>query len=169
MNKLHLTQLSIARNEEVKPTSLVFTGHRVLHENFSVRRLRNAIKKQIEQGVHTFYNGMAMGFDLVSAELVLKLKEQYPHIRLIACVPCYGQEKYFTETDKKRYAEVLKNADETIVLAPSYYRGCMQQRNRYMAERADVMIAYCNESVGGAAYTVKTFQKLKPSAEIIFI
>ena len=169
MREVHFTQLSIDENEKVKPVSVVFTGHRVLQDGFSVRRLKNAVKKQIENGVTTFYNGMAMGFDLLAAEQVLKLKKVYPHIRLVACIPCYGQEKYFSETDKKRYADVLKSADETIVLSPTYYRGCMQQRNRYMVERADVMIAYCNEKKGGAAYTVKCFQKTKPFAEIIFI
>ena len=169
MKNVQLTQLSIAQSEKDKPISLAFTGHRTLDKDFSVRRLRKELKKQIEKGVYIFYNGMAIGFDLIAAETVLKLKARYPHIRFIACVPCYGQEKNFSETDQKRYARILKKADETAVLSSSYFRGCMQQRNRYMADRADVLMAYCNADTGGTAYTVKYFQKTKPVNEIIFI
>ena len=121
------------------------------------------------QGVDVFYNGMAMGFDLLAAEKVLELKKKYPHIRLILCIPCYQQEKSFSEKDKGRYAAIYKKADERVVLADSYYRGCMQVRNRYMAERADVLVAYCIKDEGGAAYTVKCFKKLHPDREIIFV
>jgi uncharacterized phage-like protein YoqJ len=119
--------------------------------------------------VDTFYNGMAIGFDLCAAECVLSLKRSYPHVKLIACIPCYGQEKYFSDADKKRYVKILKKADETVVLSDHYYQGCMQNRDKYMVERADVMIAYCTKATGGAAYTVKIFKKLKPDGEIYFV
>ena len=149
--------------------SCVFTGHRELEEDFSVRQLRSVIEEVIKGGVKDFYNGMAKGFDLTAATVVVKLKKKYPQIRLIACVPCYGQEKYFSEKDKKTYVSILKKADEKIILSPSYYRGCMQVRDRYMVERADVMIAYCKKKEGGAAYTVKIFQKIHPLAKIFFL
>lgn len=158
-----------ADNEKQNATACVFTGHREIGEDFSARKLRAEIESLIKEGVTTFYDGMAKGFDLVAATVVLRLKNKYPQIRLIACVPCYGQEKYFCERDKKTYAEALKKADEQIVLSPAYYRGCMQARDRYMAERAQVMIAYCKKTEGGAAYTVKIFQKSHPSAKIIFL
>ena len=168
MKKIRERQLTI---EETAPkkTACAFTGHRVLEGDFSKRKLKQEIKKCIENGVEVFYNGMAMGFDLLSAETVLSLKKKYPFVKLIACVPCYNQEKSFTEEDKKRYCKILKKADETVVLSPYYYNGCMQNRNRYMADRADILIAYCNAETGGAAYTVKYFQKTKPFGEIIFI
>ena len=128
--------------------SCVFTGHRELEEDFSVRQLRSVIEEVVKGGVTDFYNGMAKGFDLTAATVVVKLKKKYPQIRLIACVPCYGQEKYFSEKDKKTYVSILKKADEKIILSPSYYRGCMQVRDRYMVERADVMIAYCKKRKG---------------------
>ena len=146
-----------------------FTGHRQLGEDFSARKLKKEIKKLMEAGVDTFYNGMAMGFDLIAAEQVLELKKKFPCARLIACVPCYGQEKYFSDEDKKRYAKILKKADETVTLSEYYYNGCMQKRDRYMADRADVMIAYCKKEEGGAAYTVKYFSKTKGKENIIYV
>ena len=161
--------LSQKEEEKSNNNACVFTGHRELGEDFSVRKLRFEIENLIKDGITDFYNGMAKGFDLAAASAVLRCKKKYPAVRLIACIPCYGQEKYFSEKDKKTYLSVLKKADEKITLAPAYYRGCMQVRDRYMAERASVMIAYCKKKEGGAAYTVKIFQKLHPLAKIVFL
>ena len=165
-------QLSILpekQEEKQNNKACVFTGHRELGEDFSTRKLRIEIENLIKDGVTDFYNGMAKGFDLAAANVVLRLKKKYPQIRLIACIPCYGQEKYFCEKDKKTYLSTLKKTDEKMVLAPAYYRGCMQVRDRYMVERADIMIAYCKKREGGAAYTVKIFKKLHPFARIVFL
>ena len=59
------------------PKKCAFTGHRQLGEDFSARKLKKEIKKMMEAGVETFYNGMAMGFDLIAAETVLKWKKKY--------------------------------------------------------------------------------------------
>ena len=45
----------------------------------------------------------------------------------------------------------------------------MQVRNKYMAERADMLIAYCKKSTGGAAYTVKCFEKVRKNGEIVYL
>ncbi len=170
--QLTIPTVQTSQAEEEKKTeytACVFTGHRELGDDFSAKKLRNAIEEQIKKGVIDFYNGMAKGFDLAAATAVVKLKKKYPQIRLIACVPCYGQEKYFSEKDKKTYVATLKKADEKIVLSQQYFRGCMQARDRYMAERADGMIAYCKKDEGGAAYTVKIFKKLHPLSPIVFL
>ena len=149
--------------------SCVFTGHRDLGEDFSPRALKKEIKNAILQGVEVFYNGMAMGFDLAAAEAVLSLRKKYPNIKLIACVPCYGQEKNFSEKDKKRYVNILKKADETVILSEYYYKGCMHVRDKYMVDLADMMICYCKKERGGAASTLGYFKNKKPAAKIVFI
>ena len=112
---------------------------------------------------------MAMGFDLVSAKCVLTFKEKYPDIKLIACIPFYQQDKYFSDEDKKEYAEILQKADEQILLSEKYYRGCLHVRNKYMADRADMLITYCKKDTGGTAWTVKYFQKKYPLLKVVFL
>jgi uncharacterized phage-like protein YoqJ len=162
-------RIKTEKEENTAIKSCVFTGHRILEDDFSKKRLKIVVQAAIEQGVDTFYNGVAMGFDLIAAEIVLYLKKKYPHVKLIACIPCYKQEKNFSEKDKKRYAAVLKKADEKVLLSEEYYKGCMQVRDKYMAERGDVMLAYCKKQDGGTAYTVRCFKKLHPNGEIIFL
>ena len=151
-------------------TACVFTGHRGLEKDFSKRSLKKAIETVIKAGVTTFYNGLACGFDLEACEMIFTLKKKYPQIRLIGCVPCLNQDAYYTLDDKKRYEMICNRLDEKVEVSSTYYyNGCMQKRNRYMCDRADVMIAYCNKDTGGTAFTVKYFQKTYPEKQVIFI
>ena len=95
-------RIKTEKEENTAIKSCVFTGHRILEDDFSKKRLKIVVQAAIEQGVDTFYNGMAMGFDLIAAEIVLSLKKKYPHVKLIACIPCYKQEKNFSEKEKIR-------------------------------------------------------------------
>ncbi len=164
-------QLKIKTETETENslTSCAFTGHRDLEEDFSEEKLRFYIEQLILKGVFVFYNGMAKGFDLLSAEILLSFKKKYKSVKLIACIPFYGQEKYFTDQEKKRYAKILKKADEKILLSDTYYKGCLLVRDKYMAERADCLITYCKKDTGGTAYTVKCFKKLHENAPIFYV
>ena len=163
-----MEQLKIeTEKREIK--SCAFTGHRKLEEDFSPKKLWDSIEGYIKNGATDFYNGMAQGFDLLAAEAVLMLKRRYPEVRLIACIPCYNQERAYSDTDKARYAAILQKADEKVLLSEEYYRGCMIQRNKYMMDRADALIAYQNKDKGGAAYTVRYCQKKYPDKDIVYV
>ena len=155
--------------EKKSPVACAFTGHRHLPPEITKPLIKKVILPLIQNGVTDFYNGMAIGFDLLAAEAVLSLKKKFPYLRLIACIPCYGQEKSFSAEDKKRYVRILKQADEQVLLSEFYYRGCMQVRDQYMVNAADVLVAYCEKTTGGAAFTVKYCQKKYPWKEIVFI
>ena len=163
-----MKQLSIFE-EEKQIKTCVFTGHRELPSDFSKKALKNEITKLVQAGVDTFLCGMAIGFDLLAAESVLLVRKKYPTVKLVACIPCIGQEKYFSKADQKRYVDAVRKADEKVILSDSYYKGCMQVRDKYMAERGDVMLAYCTKKEGGAAYTVRCFQKAHPNGDVIFL
>lgn len=130
-----------------------FTGHRELPENFDVQSLEKCIEKLAESGVNEFLCGMAVGFDLLCAECVIKLKEKFS-VRLIACIPCEKQESSYSCCDKQRYARILQYCDEKKVLAPRYSSGCMLKRNRYMVEHSDIVLCYLQKHTGGTYYTV---------------
>lgn len=146
--------------------SCAFTGHRILDKNFSLIRLEEEVKKLIEGGVEIFYSGMAKGFDLTAAECVLKFKEEYA-VKIVACVPCANQSERFSRADKLRYERILNECDERAILSSGYYSGCMQDRNRYMVDRADVVLAYLKREKGGTFYTVN--YALKQGKKVIFI
>lgn len=148
-------QLKI-ENFEVK--SCAFTGHRDFGGEDNLKKLEAAVRELIENGINTFYCGMAVGFDLACAEAVIKLKKHFS-IKIIACIPCPEQDKYFPSAIKRRYREALNNCDEIIVLAPSYFTGCMQLRDRYMVDNCDVVLSFLSKNTGGTYYTVNYAKK----------
>ena len=131
-----------------------FTGHRSSFEGTDAEKLKERIASLAEEGFDTFYCGMALGFDMLCAEAVLELKEKFP-VRLIACVPCADQSKRYPPAQKRRYEALLAAADERVVLHEKYVDGCMFERNRYMVDRSEAVVAFLRRQRGGTFYTVQ--------------
>ena len=146
----------------MKNTSCCFTGHRdIVPQKLPLikEKLINLISDAIERGYTDFYNGAAIGFDLLAAEAVLELKEKYPDIRLHIIVPCATQSSRWTADNRQKYERVTACADEVKILSPFYFNGCMQVRNRYMVDASSLCIAYIERNTGGSADTVKYAEK----------
>lgn len=140
-----------------------FSGHRKLPQNCTELRenLEKAIITLIEQGVVFFGSGAALGFDQEAATMVLKLKEVYPHIRLVMVLPCPPEEQSlkWNEGQKKQYYELLDKADRVRVLLPRYTSSCMLDRNRHLVDCSAYLICYLRENSGGTFYTVNYAEK----------
>lgn len=152
--------------------SCCFTGHRPAklpwgydEENAACSKLKDElalwITKLIEFGVNKFYTGMAMGTDIWAAELVLAMKKKYPdkNINLIAAIPYEGQTNKWSEDWKKRYTDILNQADKKVLLQKQYTRGCLHARNRYMVDNSSFIIAVFNGEEGGTKYTIDYAKK----------
>lgn len=135
-----------------------FSGHRNLPQNCMELQanLEKAIEELIERGVVFFGNGGAVGFDLLAAAAVLKPKEDYPHIRLVMVLPCPPEQRSsrWSDEQKKRYYEILGQADKVRILSPQYTDKCMLARNRHMVDNSGYLICYLREQRGGTFYTV---------------
>lgn len=153
-----------------KEKNCCFTGHRILPKGKKEEiydKTREVVIALIEKGVKCFLTGGAIGYDALAAQVVLSLKEKYPFIELIAVCPCENQDAKWNESQKQIYKEILNKADMKVVLAESYYDGCMQARNRYMVDNSKYCVCYLRYNGGGTYYTVKYAQKL--NKEIISI
>lgn len=146
----------------MKNTSCCFTGHRDIGAEKipSIReKLYELLVKVIESGYTDFYDGGAIGFDMLAAETVLELKKKYPHIKLHIIVPCANQSARWSSDNAERYNAVLEKADEVNCLSPVYYNGCMQKRNRYMVDNSSLCIAFLENEKSGSAGTVRYAEK----------
>ena len=137
-----------------KKKTCAFTGHRELENDIDLPYLKECVQGIIDRGYETFLCGMAWGFDLLAAQAVLELKEDNPQIKLIACVPCPGQEKNFPEEEKIKYKEIIEKCDEVRVISKNFYKGCMYARDRYMVDNSALLLAYDRRHEGGTYYTV---------------
>lgn len=153
--------------------TVAFTGHRT-YAGQADERLRTLVGTLYARGFRRFLSGMAVGFDLAAAEAVLACRDACPGLRLVAVVPFEGQQAQFSCADRERYARVRAAADEVVVLASAYHRGCYAVRNDYLVDRAGVVVAWYDGSSGGTAYTVRRAERkgrrlihLHPSVQLV--
>ncbi|MBR5156906.1 MAG: DUF1273 family protein [Clostridia bacterium] len=134
-----------------------FTGHRDVPEGEKERLYRDLnteISALIKKGVNIFRCGGARGFDTMAALAVLDIKKLNPKVSLVVDVPCSNQHLRWRAEERETMEYIMSVADEVNILSPHYYNGCMQYRNRYMADRSLYLIAYQTKAFGGSAYTV---------------
>ena len=129
------------------------TGHRAM--SAFPAGLSETLRSVVLDGYTEFLVGMALGFDQYCYEELLRMKGEFPQLRIVACIPCGDQAARFTRAQKARYDRLCAAADERIVLYPSSVEGCMQERNRYMVDHSDLVVAYLRYAGGGTYYTVK--------------
>lgn len=134
------------------------TGHRALPDRFNRKALFDEFEALIKKGYTDFFCGMAEGFDLLSLQFLVELKERYP-IYIEACVPFRGQENSFSQENRLLYRDLIGKCDKVTVIFDEYKNGCFLARNRYMVDCADTLFAYCTKETGGAAYTVRYAKK----------
>lgn len=160
-------------NKIDKACSVAFTGHRSI-PLVEIERVRGEVRKKVRllytMGFRNYLCGMAIGFDMLAAEEVVKLKKEGCNdIRLVAVVPFRGQSTKWKDAEKARYNDLLKNADDVITLSERYYNGCCLRRNDYMLSHACGMIAYFNgQPKGGTFYTISRAKKLNIDIVNIF-
>ncbi len=150
----------------IKEKTVAVTGHRMVKKNLNLIYLTYVFKELIEKGYDTFLTGMALGFDSICFDILYDLKKQYD-IKLISVLPCKNQAEYWEEENKEFYKTRLSRADEIICLNEVYYDGCMFERNRYLVDKSNLIVAYYYKNKGGTHYTVNYARSKKK--EIIFV
>lgn len=139
-----------------------FTGHRDIPPEILpalAAKVEAEVLELIADGIRYFYAGGALGFDTLAAETVLRLRDQFPQIRLILALPCHEQTRGWSAASVERYESILRRANEAIYTSERYTRGCMQRRNRFMVDHSAVCVAYCTRATGGSAYTLQYARK----------
>lgn len=142
-----------------------FTGHRVFRagEQPAVQDALEACVCRLyrEHGVRYFGAGGALGFDMLAAETVLRLRDgPLSALRLILVLPCADQADRWRTADRAKYELLKERADKTVVLAGGYAPGVMQARNRYLVEHSGWCVCYQYKAKGGTAYTVDYARRL---------
>ena len=151
---------------DVERKTACFTGHRpqtitYLWDETSAQSLEliSKIQKAIihlidNEGVTHFISGMALGVDMIAAEIVLELKSKYPEITLECALPCETQASRWSEKYRDRYFNIIEVSDKETLLQTHYTADCMHKRNRYMVDRSDYVIAVWDGSPSGTGKTV---------------
>ena len=144
-----------------------FTGHRPARFNFGYNEnderclkiktlMSERIAALVAGGVTDFYSGMALGVDQWAASIVLEMKKEHSDVRLIAVLPCETQADSWSVEQRERYFDTLAQCDEVVTLYKRHTRTCYFERNRYLVDHAEYLIAvFDGDDKGGTSYTVK--------------
>lgn len=140
-----------------------FSGHRNVFQLCGDKKefkssLTAAVFGLLSRGFSTFLCGMARGFDLVAAETLLTFRNDFD-FTLVAVKPCEDQESTLSLPSKELYRKILCGCDEVVALSESYFRGCMQARDRYLVDNCDALLCFLRKSGGGTYYTVNYARK----------
>ncbi len=163
----------------MQPLKICFTGHRpkslpwaydetkescVLFKNV----MASIIEKAIVSGYTYFISGMALGIDMICAEIVLELKKKYKNVMLECAIPCLSQEKKWSLLEQKRYKKIIRKADVVHYVSKKEYTDtCMNERNNYMVNECDVVIAVWNGNPSGTANTIKMAKNAGKKVRIV--
>lgn len=146
--------------------SACFTGHRNIKED--IAKLEKKLYFELEKAINNenilnFYNGGSNGWDMLAARVVLKLKQEYPQIKLHMVLPCPSAEqiKDWSEEEQNEYMSILSAADSIEQTSENFYNGCMKVRNARLAELADCCFCYWNPARkrSGTGQTVRMAEK----------
>ena len=142
-----------------------FTGHRPQKLPFGFdetderclafkRRLSEAIGELIREGYTHFLSGGALGTDIWAAEAVLLLRYRNPEILLEMVSPFDSQAARWREEDRARHDRLFALADIVTATGHEFSPGCLQRRNRYLVDNADLLLAASSGIRGGTEQTV---------------
>lgn len=163
----------------MKCLTICFTGHRPKYLPWGTNEtlslcthfkdiMRGILKKAILNGYQYFISGIALGVDMICAEIVLELKIDFPNILLECAIPCIDQEKYWDTAQQVRYHKILQKADSVHYTSRKpYFYNCMQERNLYMLKKSDAVIAVSIGKSGGTANAIRMAKILNKKVRII--
>jgi uncharacterized phage-like protein YoqJ len=139
-----------------------FTGHRS-HKlgGYGDSELQQKVRKALHEELVKLspakaISGMALGVDQWAAEICGELE-----IPFIAAVPFKGQERMWPQASKEHYFALLEQANSVCYICdPGYEPWKMQQRNEWMIDNSDCVIAVWDGTNGGTGNCVKYAQSI---------
>ena len=142
--------------------TVAFFGHADFIGDFQdERKLLSLLEEVVGEAEVDFLLGEYGDFDRFARECARKYREKHAVARLIFVTPYFIPEQ--TAEEKRRRFEPF----DTILYPPLEnvpLRFCIAHRNRWMVERADVVICCVSHSYGGAyeayRYAVRKRKKL---------
>ena len=139
---------------------IAITGHRPnkLGNDYDlisnlVRHIKGELQSIINEHKPTqLISGMALGIDTLWAKLAIE-----NNIPLLAALPCQNQDKMWPQKSKLIYKDILDNPLTTshLVTDCEYNSKCMQDRNIYMVDNCDLLVAVWDGASGGTGNCVR--------------
>ena len=145
------------------------TGHRnipVSETDNLKHELYQEIQAAIADGYTRFISGFADGADLLFAAIVAEEKQRNPALSLEAAIPYRGRMR----TPNKEFQRLLPACDRVTVICESYIPSCYMERNRYMVNHSQRVIAvYDGRKNGGTFSTMRYASAVGRDVRVLWV
>lgn len=143
----------------MRKTCCCFTGHRPQKlfrpvDDIKID-LENEILSAVRDGYRTFISGMAYGTDIWAGTIVVRLKDRFPNLKLIAAVPFPDFSVSWNDEWKRRYEILISRADQVRYICPEYRNDAYMLRNQWMVNHSGRLIAVYSGRSGGTENTIR--------------
>lgn len=139
------------------PLVVAATGHRPgklglsqrIGADFHIAAIARAFLMQLRPD--TVVTGMARGWDMIVAEQCLRLRIPY-----VAAIPASRLEQTggWTYTEVSKYHHLVNQAAEHIIPGTIFNAAVAHERNRWMVDRAHLVVAMWNGSNSGTSNAI---------------
>ena len=157
--------------QEKRQHRCCFTGHRPQKLTRTEEQIKTELEEEIasaiRSGYTTFITGMAYGVDIWAGEIVVRLRQDNPRIKLIASIPFPGFENRWAWAWRQRYQRLLDQADYIRFTCAAYSPYAYQKRNEWMVDHASRVIAVYNGAPSGTKNTIEYAKKEGVSIHIL--
>ena len=116
------------------------------------KKLLSFLEERVGNRSAEIYLGEYGGFDSFAYDCCKKYKKNHPNVSLVFVTP------YMTLEYQKNHLEYQKTRFDSIIypeIEDRPLRFAISYRNKYMVEKADLVIAFVSNSHGGAYATYK--------------
>lgn len=149
----------------MKNRTCCFTGHRNISKSefyYVQQKTEEYIRMMVDRGVIYFGVGGALGFDLLAAKLLFRLRDtDCQNIKVILVYPFEGYTNRWSDRLKEQHKLLLPLYDKTVCVSELCNKEAYLKRNRHLVDNSNYCICYCNRNWGGTAYTIRYAQKSK--------
>jgi uncharacterized phage-like protein YoqJ len=118
------------------------------------QRIRYVLESLVKGGYSHFLTGGAIGFDTFAAEAVMGIRRHFRWITLEVAIPFDAQPEHWEAYSKLRYEWILNQADIVTWVSHAFSRECMRNRNHYLVDHCDLLLAAYDGRPGGTKHTV---------------
>ena len=150
----------------MRNVACTFAGHRQVFAMDLPEKLDTAIEDILATDAEfSFYTGGMGEFDNLCSAAVRRAKRRHPelHIQLLLVLPYMRQD---INTNKSFYEDSYDGILVPTELMGVHYKGAIKQRNQWMLDHSDVLLAYIYRDFGGA-YEALQYARKRPNLSII--
>lgn len=141
-------------------TTCTFLGHREVYQSSIAMRLEGEIEKLLQtDNEFIFLNGDRGQFDRMCVGAVQAAKRRYTEksITLVLVLPYMSNRINANKEYYQFYYGIIIIPEEADT---AHYKAAIQIRNRWMVDRADIVLSYICREYGGAFTAVRYAKRL---------